>query len=108
VPSEHDPTTGQPDLIGRWRKQPGDPCADRYPEEISFSEARYLGTRGADQGMIWWDVGIYRLDDPTTLTISTATDEMVTCAIELRGDRVTITDPDGCRFVYERIEEPPS
>jgi hypothetical protein len=107
VPSEHDPAIGLPDLIGRWRRRPGDPCGERYPAEIDFSEARYQGTRGEGQGMIWWDVGTYRLVDRTTLTISTATDEVVTCSVELGDDELSVTDPDGCWFVYERIVEPP-
>ena len=58
--------------------------------------------------MIWWDAGIYRVDDPTTLVLSTATDEMVTYAMRRRGKRLKIEVPDKGTVVYERIEDPPS
>ena len=57
--------------------------------------------------MIWWDVGIYRLDDARTLVMSTATDEMVTYSVSVDGDRLTVTVPDHGDVVFERIEPPP-
>jgi hypothetical protein len=39
-----------------------------------FSTGTYCGARGAEQGLIWWDAGIYRLEDWGRLMVSTATD----------------------------------
>jgi len=101
-------TSATPDLVGSWRKLTDDPCAERYPAELRFAAGPYRGVRGDDQGMIWWDAGIYRLDDPSTLVVSSATDELETCTVVQAGNRLTITDADGCTFVYERIDAPPS
>jgi len=57
--------------------------------------------------MIWWDAGIYRLVDDHTLMLSTATDEMVTYAVSLDADRLTVTVADDCDVVFERAEPPP-
>ena len=89
-------------LVGTWRKVGTPACAGKYPETITFSVGTYRGARGAGQGMIWWDAGIYRIEGPNTLVVSTASDELVRCAIRLQGERLEITDPDGCRFAYRR------
>ena len=53
--------------------------------------------------MVWWDAGIYRLEEgQRTLVLSTATDALVRCAIDLREDHFVVTDPDGCQFAYRR------
>jgi hypothetical protein len=87
-------------LVGRWRKVLAPDCADRYPATLVFSEGTYRGERGEGQGMIWWDAGIYSLE-AGDLSLSVATDELVRYRVERRGDRLEITDPDGCRFAYE-------
>jgi len=102
-----DPTVGLPDLQGRWRRLSTDAAAERYPAEITFADATYVGTRAELQGMIWWDAGIYRLVDDRTLVLSTATDEMVAYSISLDGVRLTVGDPDDGDVVFERIEPPP-
>ena len=56
----------------------------------------------ADQGMVLWDAGIYRLEGPTTLVVGTASDELVSYRLSLSEDRFEITDSDGCRVVYRR------
>jgi hypothetical protein len=96
-----------PGLEGRWQRVSDEACAQRYPAEITFAEATYRGARAEGQGMIWWDAGIYRLDDERTLVLSTATDEMVSYGVELDGHRLVVTDPDGCEVVFERTEPPP-
>ena len=52
--------------------------------------------------MVWWDAGIYRLEDPGTLVVGTATDELVTYRIVLQADHFDVTDADGCRLTYRR------
>jgi hypothetical protein len=54
--------------------------------------------------MIWWDAGIYRLESPNALVLSVATDELVTYRIEMHGDDFDVTDREGCRFIYQRVE----
>ena len=103
--------SAQPDprsrLVGRWQKLTIDEALNQYPAEIKFAEDTYLGSRGDEQGMIWWDAGIYRIQDRKTLVLSTATDEMVTYTMRLRGKRLKVDVPDKGTVVYERIEDAP-
>ena len=89
-------------LIGTWRKVTAAACADKYPATLTFATATYRGTRGPGQGMVWWDAGIYRLEDPRTLVVGTATDELVTYRIVLQTDHFDVTDADGCHVTYRR------
>jgi hypothetical protein len=107
VPDAPDPTVGLPGLQGHWRKVSTDASPDRYPAEVTFEEARYSGSRGENQGMIWWDAGIYRLDDPRTLVLSTASDELVSYDVVLDDRRLVVTDADGSEVVFERTDAPP-
>jgi hypothetical protein len=91
-----------PNLSGTWRKSTTSACAKKYPETIRFDVSTYLGTRGEGQGVVWWDAGIYRLEDEGTLVLSTATDELVTYRVKLIGDNLDVVDPDGCSFSYRR------
>jgi hypothetical protein len=52
--------------------------------------------------MIWWDAGIYRIEGSNTLVIGTATDELIHYEITLHGDRLDVTDAEGCQFTYQR------
>lgn len=96
-----------PTLVGRWRNAGDTKPDDRYPAEITFAGATYRGSRAPDQGFIWWDAGTYELRDGTTLVISTATDELVTYRVNLRGKRLVVTDAAGGSVTYERLEAPP-
>jgi hypothetical protein len=99
--------TTNPDLSGTWRKAAdAPPCADRYPATLSFGPGTYRGTRGEEQGFIWWDAGTYRVEDATQLRLSVATDELVNYEIRVDRDLLTVVDPDGCRFTYLRVEPP--
>ena len=93
-------------LIGTWQKVTAAPCAEKYPATITFAPGTYRGTRGPTQGMIQWDAGDYRLEGPRTLVLSTATDELVRCDIDLHADQFVVTDPEGCRFTYRRAPAP--
>ena len=89
-------------LVGSWHKITTNACANKYPEKISFAAGTYSGTRAPGQPFVWWDAGIYRLEDEATLVLGTATDELVAYKIQLSTDRLDVTDPDGCRFSYQR------
>lgn len=89
-------------LVGTWKKVGAPSCADKYPETISFQTGTYRGTRGAGQGMIWWDAGIYRIEGSNTLVVGTATDELIRYEVTLQGDRLEVADAEGCRFAYQR------
>ena len=89
-------------LVGVWKKIGTPTCAEKYPETITFSTGTYRGARGSGQGMIWWDAGTYRIEGSNTLVVGTATDELVRYEIELQGERLDVSDPDGCRFAYRR------
>jgi hypothetical protein len=89
-------------MIGTWKKTTASACADKYPATLTFSTGTYRGTRGEGQGMVWWDAGIYRLEDSNTLVVGTATDELVTYHISLQADRFEFTDSDDCLVTYRR------
>ena len=95
----HDQARG---VVGTWTKATTAACADKYPATLTFSTGTYRGTRGPGQGMVWWDAGIYRLEDSRTLVVGTATDELVTYQIALQADHFDVTDADGCRVTYRR------
>jgi hypothetical protein len=95
-------TGGAAKLTGTWRKITTSACATKYPETIRFDVSTYLGARGKDQGVVWWDAGIYRLEDEGTLVLSTASDELVTYRVKLIGDNLDVVAPDGCAFSYRR------
>jgi hypothetical protein len=98
--------TPEPELVGSWRKVNAPECAQKYPEELTFSTGTYRGARGAEQGFISWDAGIYRLENPGRLVVGTATDELVAYQMHVEGDVLQIVDPDGCRFSYQRVRAP--
>lgn len=89
-------------MVGTWTKATKDACADKYPATVTFSTGTYRGTRGPGQGMVWWDAGIYRLEDARTLVVGTATDELVPYQITLQADRFEFTDSEGCLVTYRR------
>jgi hypothetical protein len=89
-------------MVGTWSKATASACADKYPATLTFSTGTYRGTRGEGQGMVWWDAGIYRLEDSNTLVVGTATDELVTYHISLQTDRFEFTDSDDCLVTYRR------
>jgi hypothetical protein len=60
--------------------------------------------RATNQGMIWWDAGIYRMVDERTLVLSTATDEMVEYQISYDKNRLLVSDADGNTVEYQRVE----
>jgi hypothetical protein len=95
-------------LTGRWRRETTDEYAWRYPAEVTFAAGTtFVGTRGADQGMVVWDAGIYRLeDDDRTLVVSTSTDELVSYRIRIEGDTMSFVDSDGCEVTYRRVDTP--
>src|SRR5260370_10265478 len=91
-----------PNLVGTWTKVTRTACADKYPATLTFSTGTYRGARGPAQGMVWWDAGIYRLEDTKTLVISTATDELVSYQFAIHDNGFDVTDLEGCRVTYRR------
>jgi hypothetical protein len=96
-----------PSLVGAWAKSRAPSCADKYPDTLTFAAGTYRGTQGPTQGFVYWDAGIYRLEGDRTLALTTATDELVHYHVELAGDELIVTDPDGCVFAYRRLTTPP-
>jgi hypothetical protein len=94
------------DLVGAWRKKDAPACAEKYPDLLAFSTGTYRGTRGDTQGFIWWDAGIYRVEDGRRLLLSVANDALVAYEIHLDGDVLAVVDPEGCRFSYQRARPP--
>ena len=104
MPSSSRPDAGS--LAGRWVRESTDGCAERYPAEVTFGPGTtFLGARGADQGMVVWDAGIYRLeDDGRTLVMSTSSDELVSHPVRIEDDALSIVDADGCAVTYRRAD----
>jgi hypothetical protein len=94
-------------VVGTWIKTTTAACADKYPATLTFSTGTYRGTRGPGQGFVWWDAGIYRLEDVQTLVVGTANDELVTYRIALQGDQFEVTDSEGCHVTYRRDTRTP-
>jgi hypothetical protein len=44
--------SAEPGLVGSWRKVGAPECAQKYPDELTFSAGTYRGARGAEQGFI--------------------------------------------------------
>jgi hypothetical protein len=95
---------GLPFLQGQWRKITKGPKVDKYPAELNFSLATYRGTRATNQGMIWWDAGIYRMVDERTLVLSTATYDMVEYQHSDHNKRLLRTEADATTVEYQRDE----
>jgi len=94
--------SGAAGLTGEWSKITKAECAAKYPATITFAASTYRGARGPTQGMVWWDAGIYRLEEPQTLVLSVATDELVRYPIVVRDDEFEFTDSEGCKVIYHR------
>lgn len=105
MPRRRPHTAAVPNLLGRWRKISDSDALREYPAEISFAADTYRTAKAPGQTMIWWDAGIYRVQDAHTVVISTATDEMVEYAIRLDGSRLRIDIPQRGTITYERIED---
>jgi hypothetical protein len=98
----HDPHPA--DLAGTWqRREPSAPCAARYAARLQLEPGGlYTGQAATPGEFTWWDAGTWRVKDAATLALSVANDEVVDYRFELRGDRLAITDRDGCRVEYQR------
>src|SRR5262249_34592387 len=94
-------------LVGTWLKTTTAACADKYPATLTFSAGTYRGSRGPGQGLIWWDAGIYRVEDTRTLVVGTANDELMNYSITLDDDGFEVTDAEGCRVSYRRDPRAP-
>ena len=92
------------ELTGTWSKVTGDPCSSSYPDRLELQAGgRYEGSMlpGAREHARW-DVGTFAREEDGTLAISTSNDAIMRCTVRLAGDRLTLTDPEGCTFSYVR------
>jgi hypothetical protein len=89
-------------LIGRWRKVPGERCDWKYPDELEFFEATYLGRKGPAQGFILWDAGGYEAVGLDQVKIDIATDQQVVYRISSSETEFTVVDSEGCAIRYRR------
>jgi len=61
---------------GAWAQEGRPSLRRQYPDSLTFSTGTYRGARGDQQGFIWWDAGIYRMEGERRLLLSTASDEL--------------------------------
>ena len=122
----HDPNKGQPSptlhatasggsqntlqekqksFAGKWKKISSIPCATRYPDNIEFFNATYLGKKGqSGQGFIIWDAGGYQVLQEDQVKIDIATDQQVLYKFSISQDILTFVDPTGCQFQYRKVD----
>ena len=92
-------------VAGRWRKLPGRPCDEPYPEEVTFLDGGvYLSRAGETQGFIIWGGGDYEVVPPDRIKLQIQTDAMVTYEVSAEGDQLRFRDFDGCEFAYRRAD----
>lgn len=92
-----------PDLIGWWRRQPGEDCGTDYAAELRFDpDGSYEGATDPPGEFTWWDSGTWRVIDAGRVSLSIAHDAVVSYRYELAADRLTIIDSSGCRVGYRR------
>ena len=92
------------ELAGTWVKETRQPCSSSYPDELELHPGgRYLGRmRAGARVHPRWDVGTYERLPDGRLGISMSNDAIGRYAFERDGDRLILTDEDGCRFAYRR------
>lgn len=91
------------ELVGTWERVEAPACAARYPLHLRLEgNGLYRGRPAPPAQAAWWDLGLWRVTGPGRVAISTANDAVLTYAYSLKGDRLTFTDSEGCRFSYHR------
>jgi hypothetical protein len=100
---------GGQDLVGEWRKVSASPCAELYPDRLTFrNDGVYLVPQElvrADPFPIWQS-GDYEVVDDGRIRIQTSTDAMAAYDFTLSPEGVlSFTDGSGCRFNFERVSE---
>ncbi|NQD93802.1 hypothetical protein HP532_14215 [Pseudomonas sp. CrR25] len=92
-----------PKLLGAWEKTQQDECAAAYAAHLRFQHnGLYFGRSEPAGAFTWWDGGTWRVTGPGQLALSTANDAIVTYAYRIDDQKLTFTDPSGCRFSYRR------
>ena len=86
-------------LTGKWRRVTG---AAPYPEALTFRDNGIYEADKDPNAYAVWDVGIFRLDDDHTITLSTANDAEISYAMDLGDDDIEIRDADGNVLRYRR------
>lgn len=96
------------DLIGSWRREPGESCGPDYAAELHFGpDGLYEGTTDPPGEFTWWDSGTWLVTEAGRVSLSIANDAVVSYRYELTADRLTIVDPSGCRVTYRRQPDAP-
>lgn len=95
--------SGDPRLIGTWKRTGGEACAARYAATLHIqANGLYSGEPDQAGEFTWWDAGTWRVDSPGQLALSVANDEVIAYRYTLTDDSLKITDPEGCTVVYRR------
>ena len=91
------------DVIGRWEKRSQTPCSEQYPDRLDFrNQGLYSGQRGPQGTYTHWDAGTWEVVGESQMKISTANDAVLTYAVQLNGDILRFTDPQGCQIEYRK------
>lgn len=102
------PAPGRDALVGTWAKVARVECAEKYPEQLRFTErGLYFGESeetAASRHHTVWDVGRFEVVGPESIKVSTSYDAEIVYGFNVTADALTFKDPDGCEFSYRRAE----
>lgn len=99
-------TMAMSNLIGSWRKQPGEDCAAPYPADLAILPGgQYRGSSLPAGNYTVWDVGTWTEHGPDTVALSTANDAVIRYRYRLSEGELQLEDPEGCTIRYVRLDE---
>lgn len=94
-------------LVGTWAKVTRDEWAEKYPEQLRFTERGiYFGQSEETASSRYhtiWDMGRFEVVGAESVSISTSNDARITYTFNAEQDTLTFHDPDsGRQFTYRR------
>jgi hypothetical protein len=90
-------------LKGSWEKIADSACSQMYPAFIEFRGSGLYSAKGTGLGNFpSWDAGTWEIISLSRIKISTNNDAVIEYNFSVKGDILTFTDPQKCRFSYRK------